>query len=519
MPYRYQVLFCIMIGITMFLIDTTVVNVALAKLEAVFAVDVATVQWAITAYALASGIVTPMADYFTVRFGMKRLWLVALTGFTAASIMGGLSPAFPVLIVARILQGLSGGLLLPVGISTIFRAFPPDQRGLALGLFAIPIVAGPALGPTVGGYIVTSLDWRLIFFLNLPIGILSVIMGAAMLRDEREDREPILDVWGAILAATGFGTILFGLSRVADDGWTSLTVEGLVLFGVLCLFVLAVHELEVDHPLLEVRLFAIPQFLIGNIVGWTSTVALFGAEFLLPLYLQNLRGLSAFDTGLMLLPQGLSIAVAGPIAGRLTDKIGVRTVAVFGFILLAINTWNLAHITLDTDYSTLRLLLIIRGAALGCTMQSSQLVALASVPPRFLTNASSLNTAMRNVFQSFGVGILGVMVQTQTVAHTAALSQQVTPTSEGGMFIQRAAAGIMQATPGISAAAAQAQAQAIMLGQVVREATVLAFGDAYRFTFFAALLAIVLSMFLPDRRPTGQVPAPAESEEVMVVAH
>src|SRR6266567_116417 len=459
MPYRYQVLFCIMTGITMFLIDTTVVNVALAKLEAVFAVDVATVQWAITAYALASGIVTPMADYFTIRFGMKRLWLVALAGFTAASVMGGLSPAFPVLIVARILQGLSGGLLLPVGISTIFRAFPPDQRGLALGLFAIPIVAGPALGPTVGGYIVTSLDWRLIFFLNLPIGVLSVIMGAALIRDEREDREPILDVWGAILAAAGFGTILFGLSRVADDGWSSLTVEGLVLFGALCLFVLAVHELEVDHPLLEVRLFAIPQFLIGNIVGWTSTVALFGAEFLLPLYLQNLRDLSAFDTGLMLLPQGLSIAVAGPIAGRLTDKIGVRPVAVFGFILLAVNTWNLAHITLDTSYGTLRWLLIIRGAALGCTMQSSQLVALASVPPRFLTNASSLNTAMRNVFQSFGVGILGVLVQTQTVAHTAVLSQEVTATSEGGLFIQRAAAGLLQGTPGIPQTTALAEAR------------------------------------------------------------
>lgn len=524
MPYAYQVLICIMTGITMFLIDTTVVNVALAKLEAVFAVDVATVQWAITAYALASGIITPLADYFTARFGMKRLWLAGCAGFTAASVMGGLSPTFSILVVARILQGLSGGLLLPVGISAIFRVFPPDKRGLALGFFAIPIVAGPALGPTVGGYIVTNLDWQLIFFLNLPIGIASVILGYMFLRDEREDREPILDLWGALLAAAGFGTILYGLSRIADDGLTSLSVEGFVLFGAVCLFVLVVHELEVDHPLLEVRLFAIPQFLIGNIVGWTSTVALFGAEFLLPLYLQNLRGLSALDTGLMLLPQGLSVAVAGPIAGRLTDKIGVRIVAVAGFILLAINTWNFAHITLNTDYNTIRLLLILRGAALGCTMQSSQLVALSSVPTRFLTNASSLNTAARNIFQSFGVGLLGVIVQTQTVAHTATLSQQVTQTSEGGMFIERVAAGLQQATPGLSAALAQAQAQAIMMGQVVQQATVLAFGDAYRFTFFAALLAIALSLFLPDRARRAAAPASVEAEapmieEPMIMAH
>jgi DHA2 family multidrug resistance protein len=275
----------------------------------------------------------------------------------------------------------------------------------------------------------------------------------------------------------------------------------------------------VDHPLLEVRLFAIPQFLIGNVVGWTSTIALFGAEFLLPLYLQNLRGLSAFDTGLMLLPQGLSVAVAGPIAGRLTDKIGVRIVAVFGFILLAINTWNFAHITLNTDYNTIRFLLVLRGAALGCTMQSSQLVALSSVPPRFLTNASSLNTAMRNIFQSFGVGLLGVIVQTQTIAHTSVLTQQVTETSQAGMFIQQAAAQLQQATPGISAVMAQGQAQAIMLRQVIDEATVLAFGDAYLFTFFAALLAIALSMFLPDRARRTMTPATADAEEAMIAAH
>jgi DHA2 family multidrug resistance protein len=517
-PYAYQVLICIMTGITMFLIDTTVVNVALAKLQAVFGVDVATVQWTITAYALASGIITPLADYFTARYGMKRLWLVGCGGFTAASVMAGLSPAFPVLVLARILQGLSGGLLLPVGISAIFRVFPPDKRGLALGLFAIPIVAGPALGPTIGGYIVTNLDWRLIFFINLPIGIASVVLGSMLLRDERENREPILDLWGAILAAAGFGSILYGLSRIANDGLTSVSVIGLVSFGALCLFVLVFHELEVDHPLLEVRLFGIKDFLIGNIVGWTSTIALFGAEFMLPLYLQNLRGLSALDTGLMLLPQGLSVAVAGPIAGRLTDRIGVRPVAVFGFILLAINTWNFSHLTLQTDYSTIRTLLIIRGAALGCTMQSSQLVALSSVPARYLTNASSLNTAMRNIFQSLGVALLGVMVQTQTVAHTAELTQQVTGESPGGMLVQQIATGLQHITPGISSAAALAQAKAIYMEQIVAQASVLAFGDAYRFTFFTALLAIFLSLFLPGRRRSA-APATVESEEAMVMAH
>jgi DHA2 family multidrug resistance protein len=520
MSYPYRVLFCIIVGITMFLLDTTVVNVALAKLQAVFGVDVSTVQWTITGYALASGIITPLADYFSVRIGVKQLWMLALGGFTAASVMGGLSPAFPILIVARIIQGLCGGMLLPVGVSQIFRAFPPDKRGLALGFMAIPIVAGPALGPTLGGFIVTDMDWRLIFFLNLPIGILGVIMAATMLRDDREARTPILDLWGALLAGAGFGAILFGLSKVAEDGWSSLTVLGFLTLGATALLVLTVHELSVEHPILEMRLFAIPQFVIGNVVGWVSTIALFGAEFLLPLYLQNLRGLSAFDTGLMLLPQGFSVAIMGPIAGRLTDKIGVRVVAGFGFVLLAINTWNFAHLTLDTSYNTIRLLLVLRGLALGCTMQSSQLVALNAVPPRLLTNASSLNTAMRNVFQSLGVAFLGVMVQTQTIVHTQVISSQVTPESPSGAVLQGLIAQITRMTPGISPLEARAEATTLLHGELARQATVLGFGDAYRVTFFAALLAIALSLFLPGRRRRAQAPARTEgTEEVVVVGH
>ncbi len=391
---------------------------------------------------------------------------------------------------------------------------------MALGFLAIPIVAGPAFGPTVGGYIVTYLDWRLIFFINVPIGILAVSMGALMLRDERDDRKPIFDTWGAILASIGFGAILFGLSKIADDGWTSMTVLGFTTLGGVCLLALAVHETEIENPLLEVRLYAIPQYFIGNLIGWVSTIALFGAEFLLPLYLQNLRGLSAFDTGLVLLPQGLSVAVAGPIAGRLTDKLGVRLVAGLGFVLLAINTWNFAHLTLDTSYDTIRILLIIRGAALGCTMQSASLVALNSVPNRLLTNASALNNAMRNVFQSFGIAFLGVIVQTQTVVHTSELTQQVTPGSQSGLLLQEIAAQITRMSPGISHAAAQAEAGAMLVGELTQHASVLAFGDAYRVTFYAALAAIALSLLLPDRlhRPTTGA-TEAEPEEAMVIAH
>jgi MFS transporter, DHA2 family, multidrug resistance protein len=498
MAYRWNVMIAIMLGIFMFLIDITVVNVALAKFQAVFAVDVTTVQWVITGYALASGMATPLASYFSDRWGAKRVWLLALSIFTLSSILCGVSPAFPILIVGRILQGFAGGMLLPIGIAQLFTAFPPDQRGLALGFFAIPIVAGPALGPTLGGYIVTHSDWRLVFFINAPIGFLAVLLGAILLRDQGSERAPHFDTWGAIFSVLGFGTILYGLSRAAPDGWGSLKVAGLLGFGMVCLIIFAIAELSQDEPLLELRLFANYQFLIANVVGWVSTVALFGAEFLLPLYLQNLRGLTAVDTGLLLMPQGLAAGLMGPIAGRLTDKIGARYVVAFGFVLLAVNTYNLSQLTMGTSYETLRLLLLIRGAALGCALQPTQLVSLAVVPRRLLTSASSLNNALRNVFQSFGVALLGTVVQSQTAVHVATLRETVTATSTGGQFIGHLSL-LLQLRAGIAATAAQTGALAVMVGQIQQQAAVLAFGDAYRFTFFTAVFAIALSFLLPGR--------------------
>lgn len=498
MAYKWKVILVLMPGLTVFLLDVTIVNVALAKLGAVFGVDVATVQWTITGFSLASGIATPMASYVESRFTMKRVWTVALAVFTAASALCGLAPFFWVLVVGRVLQGVAGGLLLPMAVSTLFRAFPPNERGLALGLFAIPIVAGPAFGPTVGGYIVTNLDWRLVFFVNLPVGTASVLLAAFLLDAGEPDLGARLDVPGAVLSTVAFGSILYGLSKVSADGWGSFTVDGLIGVGLVTLLGFLGYEVTREHPLLDVRLFAHWQFLVANVVGWVSTIALFGAEFMLPLYLQNLRGLSAVDTGLLLMPQGLSVAVAGPIAGRLVDKLGARVICVFGFVLLAFNTWQLSFITMDTTYAELRWLLVVRGAALGCTMQPTQLVALAVVPERLRTNASSLNAAMRNVFQSFGIALLSTVVQTQQVVHAALLGWEVRPdTSQGALLGQLA--GLLQVQAGLDPATASLTAISLVVGQIAQQAAVLAFGDAYRITFVAALVSIAAAFMLPGR--------------------
>jgi DHA2 family multidrug resistance protein len=498
LEYKWLVLIAMLPGFTVFLLDVTIVNVALARLGSVFDVNYASVQWVITGYSLASGMATPMASFMEMRFTMKRIWVGALAVFTASSVLCGIAPSFWVLVVGRVIQGFAGGMMLPMAISTLFQVFPPSQRGQAMGFFAIPMVAGPALGPTIGGYIVTNWDWRLVFFVNLPIGIAAVALGALALHPGKPRLGIRFDTLGALLSSLGFGLTLFGLSRVDADGWGAFSVRGCIGVGLASLLTFIIYEARREDPLLNVRLFMLPQFAIANVVGWVSTIALFGAEFMLPLYLQNLRGMSAVDTGLLLMPQGLSVAFAGPIAGRLVDRIGARWVSMFGFALLAFNTWQMSQITATTSFDELKVLLVLRGLALGCTMQPTQLSAMAVVPAQFRTNASSLNNAMRNVFQSFGVALLSTVVTSQTVVHSMVLSWGVRPDTMQGQAMPSLSASL-QVSSGLTAPVADLAAMTMMLRQVGEQAAVLAFGDAYRITFLAAVIAFFLAALLPGR--------------------
>lgn len=498
MPYKWAVLLVLMPTLTMIALDLTIVNVALAKLAAVFDVNVATVGWTVTGFSLATGVVTPMASLVEMRFTTKRVWVGSLALFTMGSFLCGLAPSFWVLTVGRILQGMSGGVLLPVAMSALFNAFPEGERGAAMGALAIPIVAGPALGPTIGGYIITHLDWRWVFLVNLPIGVLAVAAAAALLRPSLPRWSVRFDAVGAVLSSLAFGSILYGLSEVTKEGWGSLTVRGLIGVGLIGLVAFCVYETTQPEPLLDVRLFLLPRFLVANVVTWVSSVALLGAEFMLPLYLQDLRGLTALDTGLLLLPQGLAMVIAGPLAGRLTDKIGARPVAVAGCLLLALNTWDLSHLTLDTTYDALRGILVLRGLALGLAMTPTQLVGLAAVPEQQRTNASSIFTASKNIFSSFGVALLATIVEARSIFHAAVLGWQVRPGTVSGAAVSQIDS-LLQAHAHLATPAAHLAAIEMIVAQVRQQAAVLAFGDAYRVTFFAALLAIVLATLLPGR--------------------
>jgi DHA2 family multidrug resistance protein len=495
-PYKWQVVASVIFGTFMVIMDATVVNVALPTLRTFFGgssqASIDQVQWVISGFTLAIGIVTPMAGLLADRFGIKRVYLLSLLGFTIASALCGLAPNLPLLIFFRILQGLAGGSALPLGTALLFSAFPQEERGLAFGVFGIPLVAAPALGPVIGGALVEYVDWRYIFFVNVPIGLLGVSIGWWLLRDNKREGHVPIDYIGVLLAIIAFGGILYGLSNGAPDsnagsGATAITTSGgwgswqvitsLSVGGVFLIAFIFWELFKKEEALLDIRLFKRPTFVIANVIGWISVTAFFGAEFLLPLYLQVLRNLSPLQTGLLLLPLALSSGVLSPFVGRIQDKIGPRVLVALGFGLLIINTWQLSLLTLDESYGYIAFLLVLRGVALGLVLQPTLLAGLSGIPPRALPRASSLVNSSRSIFQSLGVAILATIL---TITTTNQLSgfQPPQPTST-------------PPPPDYQQTVQQA------LTNAFHHAFLSGLSNAYFLTFVVAAAASVIALFLP----------------------
>ncbi|GCE30290.1 MFS transporter [Dictyobacter alpinus] len=476
--YKWRVLATVVTGLFMVILDSTVINVALKALQQHYSVSTSEAQWVISLYTLALGIATPLSGFLGDRFGIKRIYLLGLVLFVVGSILCGIAPSLFFLIAARAIQGIGGGISLPLGTALLFRAFPPRERGAAFGIFGIVLVFAPAIGPLLGGWLVDQnlLSW--IFYLNIPIGAIGLTIGTLYLREAPGSASVKADIPGIILSALGFGAILFAASAAGEQGvgWTDPRVVIGFAVGVVALALFTIIELRTADPLLDLRLFGIPSFAIANVASMVGTIALFGAEFLLPLYLQILRGQTAFQAGLILLPLAIASAFSSFIGGRITDRIGPRVPIVVGFILIAYNTYQLAQIKIDTSINFIIFLLVLRGIAVGLIIQNSQVAALLDVPLSRLNRATPLVQATRQTMQSIGVAILATVL---TSAITLSMPKNV-----------QAGADLTKLPPAVREAALngihQFQAQYIT-----------GLEHAYLLTFAIAVVATLLSLFLP----------------------
>jgi DHA2 family multidrug resistance protein len=504
--YKWRVLSTVIFGLFMVILDTTVVNVAFQTLRNEFGGSLTDSQWIISVYVLALGISTPLSGFLADRFGSKKIYLAGLGLFVLGSLLSGLSTSLLMLIVTRAVQGIGGGIALPLGTALLLQAFPPREQGTALGIFGIAALVAPALGPILGGWLVDQNLWRVIIFINPPIGAVGIVLGTRFLRERKSEAKPPLDLAGVLTEIVGFGAILYAASIAANRGWTSRSTLTWFAVGVAGLVAFAVVELVVAKaPLLDLRLFRNRIFLNASLLGWVTTVALFGAEFLMPIYLQALRGRTALGTGLTLLPMAIAGGIMVTLSGRIYDRVGPRPLMVIGFGILLVNTWQLSLIQGDTPIRWILFLLALRGLALGCVVQTTMVTALSVVPRRDLARGSSLTNATRLVVQSIGVAILATVLASTLSPQVKALQQQFSqradpaPGRTAGLCEPVRVAALQtapSAPPGQGSGARSATPPGGMLQRACQE-NVAGFERAYKVTFFAAGVALVLGALLP----------------------
>ncbi len=516
LSYKWIVAIVVVFGLFMSILDTTIVNIAIPRLQTAFGASLNNVQWVITGYTLAQGVAIPLTGYFSNRFGLKRFYIIALSAFTIGSLLCGLAWSLPVLILFRILQGFGGSFLLPMTITLLYREFPPQERGIATGFLGIPILLAPALGPSLGGYIVTFGSWQLIFFINVPIGIIAVILSVLLLREFRPEGRERFDFGGFAFVALGLASFLYALSDVSTDGWGSTKVLSFLIGGILALIIFVIIELAIirreGQPLLDLRVFGTMSFTSANLANICITFALFGGLFVIPVYLQNLRGLSAFATGLILIPQALGSMVSSLVGGRLVDRLGVRAVVIPGLLIAAFSFWELSFLSLYTPYGWFQVLLVLRGLGIGLVAQPLIVAALAEIPPRQLSQASAINSVVRSVASSLAVATLATIVQTQAKVHYSHLAEQVTAASPLGRLLVGLQA--LFVSRGTSIVDAKNGALQVVAQYVQLQGYALAIQDAFRLSVGIILVAIIAVFFIRrSRRSTQQQASQPVQEE------
>ncbi len=400
-------------GMFMSVLDISIVNVAIPTIQNDFGVTTEEVQWIATAYSLALGVVVPVSGWLSDKLGPSRTYNLALVGFAAGSALCGLAWSLNSMIAFRILQAIPGGILPVVTLTIVYRIVPREKIGAAMGMYGLGIVVAPAIGPTLGGYLVEYVDWRLIFFINVPVGILGAVAATMVLPRFPATRAGRFDVLGFLTIATGLFSLLLALSEGQDWGWTSYRVLILLTVGALSLALFVIIELEVDEPLLDVRVFRYWAFTNSLLLISVLSVGLFGVLFYIPLFLQQAQGMGAFEAGLLLLPQALVMGVLMPIAGRLYDRIGPRWPATIGLTIVAIGTYELHRTTVDITHEHMMWLLVFRAAGMGLAMMPIMTGGISAIPPHQVSSASAFNNVVQRTTAALGLAILTAILSSQ----------------------------------------------------------------------------------------------------------
>ena len=398
----------VMIGTLMVVLDTTIVNVALPQIGQALGAPEG-VEWIVSAYLLAVAVSLPATGWISERFGHKRVYLSALAGFTLASLACALSPNLAVLVGFRVLQGLAGGALMPVGMAIVLKSFPRERYGRAIGVWGIAAMAAPAVGPTLGGYLVTSVSWHWLFLVNLPVGVAAIVLGTRLLPSLPRTGGGPFDVVGFVTGSGGLALLVLGLSEANGWGWGSPATLGCLGVAALMLVAFVRNELRTAHPMLEMRMFRNPTFAMASGITFLVVMAQFARLVFIPLQLEDLRGYTALDVGLMLAPAGVATAVGMSIGGRLADRVGVRVPLIIGTSVMAVGLLALANMGLSTPLWLVAIFLAVQGTGMGLHAAPATVAAMDTLTPDLLGDGTAVRNLASQVGGAVSVALMGAV--------------------------------------------------------------------------------------------------------------
>ncbi|QKV60865.1 DHA2 family efflux MFS transporter permease subunit [Staphylococcus aureus] len=488
---RGKILAALLFGMFIAILNQTLLNVALPKINTEFNISASTGQWLMTGFMLVNGILIPITAYLFNKYSYRKLFLVALVLFTIGSLICAISMNFPIMMVGRVLQAIGAGVLMPLGSIVIITIYPPEKRGAAMGTMGIAMILAPAIGPTLSGYIVQNYHWNVMFYGMFIIGIIAILIGFVWFKLYQYITNPKADIPGIIFSTIGFGALLYGFSEAGNKGWGSVEIETMFAIGIIFIILFVIRELRMKSPMLNLEVLKFPTFTLTTIINMVVMLSLYGGMILLPIYLQNLRGFSALDSGLLLLPGSLIMGLLGPFAGKLLDTIGLKPLAIFGIAVMTYATWELTKLNMDTPYMTIMGIYVLRSFGMAFIMMPMVTAAINALPGRLASHGNAFLNTMRQLAGSIGTAILVTVMTTQTTQHLSAFGEELDKTNPVVQDHMRELA---------SQYGGQEGAMKVLLQFVNKLATVEGINDAFIVATIFSIIALILCLFLQSNK-------------------
>ncbi len=467
------ILFIMILGAFLATLNQTVMSVAVPGLMIDFNISAATAQWLTTGYMLVNGVLIPITAYLMQRFTTRELFQTSMFIFLAGTIVSALATSFPLLLTGRMIQAAGAGIIMPLLTNVILALFPREKRGAAMGMVGLAIIFAPAIGPTLAGYILEHYTWEMMFYGMIPLTVIVIICGFIYLRNVSTRSYPKIDMVSVILSTIGFGTLLYGFSRAASAGWSSAEVLLSLGAGILSLALFTWRQLASQNPLLDLRAFKYNMFSLTTVISIAVTIVMYADMMLLPLYLQNARGYTAMESGLLLLPGALIMGLLMPVTGKLFDRFGAKWLAIIGLLITIATTLSFVNLTDSTSYSYLVLMSTGRRIGMALLLMPIQTLGLNQLPAKLNAHGTAISNTVRQVAGAVGTSLLVTVMTSRTTTH---------------MQEMMAAGGAKGATQ----------------EHMIMEASIQGINDAYLVIVGIGILGLLLSFFIKQVGQTSE---------------